>query len=152
MIFESSMRNSQWREQNGNIITIFIDLALSELETAILDTSFHDSDIRFVISDPKNPCIRSNTRFEHIFMGRKIIVRHLESAILDSEFHKSDIRFVISDPKNPCIRSNTRFELIDRKIIVRHLESAILDTEFHKSDIRFVISDPKNPCIPIFSK
>ena len=108
MIFESSMRNSQWREQNGNIITIFIDLALF-LETAILDMSFHDSDIRFVISDPKNPCIRSNTRFELI--GRKIIVRHLESAILDSEFHKSDIRFVIGDPKNPCIRSNTRFEL-----------------------------------------
>ena len=150
MIFESSMQNSQWREQNGNIITIFIDLALS-LETAILDTSFHDSDIRFVISDPKNPCIRSNTRFEHIFIGRKI-VRHLESAILDSEFHKSDIRFVISDPKNSCIRSNTRFELIGRKIIVRDLESAILDTEFHKSDIRFVISDPKNPCIPIFSE
>ena len=139
MIFESSMRNSQWPEQNGNIITIFIDLALS-LETAILDTSFHDSDIRFVISDLKNPCIRNNTWFEHIFIGRKIIVRHLESAILDSEFHNSDIRFVISDPKNPCIQSNTRFELIGRKIIVRHLEPAILDTEFHKSHIRFVIS------------
>ena len=82
------------------------------------DYTFFQCDIKFVISERKNPIILNLVTFNNVF--RKF-VHHFESAIF---FRKANIKFVISDRKNPLSLNIVKLDNVFRKV-VRNFESAI---------------------------